>query len=379
MTRIAAPDYVSRHDLGACPPGHRFGLYLSLWNGTWSFDDGEKTQALVRVAPLGNDAAALLGPLRERQRQLAAAVPDARRLVVDALATSPFSTGLGNEHPVENGFAFLSPYGLPYLAGSGVKGVLKRAAQELLSESAPGFAPPLIDALFGPEDSEAGKVPDDERRRGALVCWDVFPSPPGDRLAVEVMTPHAGDYYRGQQEPHDAGQPVPVPFLALPAGSALRFIVTFEPALWPGDLPAGGWHALVQAAFDRAFDWLGFGAKTAVGYGAMRRADALARQTQAVQAPAAPIAPAASSRDNEAVWSDVALTWNKGPRRLTALHPDKRSAHVDGDKAVTFIAQLPEAAAQRLKGGKSVKASVRVGLRGNWTKLLAPVIDRSQT
>jgi len=31
------------------------------------------------------------------------------------------------------------------------------------------------------------------------------------------------------------------------------------------------WKPLVQAAFMHAFDWLGFGAKTAVGYGAMEQ------------------------------------------------------------------------------------------------------------
>ena len=41
------------------------------------------------------------------------------------------------EHPLENGFAFLQPYGLPYLAGSGVKGVLRQTAR-LLAENAFG-------------------------------------------------------------------------------------------------------------------------------------------------------------------------------------------------------------------------------------------------
>ncbi len=31
------------------------------------------------------------------------------------------------------------------------------------------------------------------------------------------------------------------------------------------------WKTLLEAAFKHAFDWLGFGAKTAVGYGAMNR------------------------------------------------------------------------------------------------------------
>src|SRR5690625_7299883 len=57
----------------------------------------------------------------------------ANGLQLDAITTAPFATGLGNEHPTENGFAFLNPYGLPYLPASGVKGVLRQAARELAS------------------------------------------------------------------------------------------------------------------------------------------------------------------------------------------------------------------------------------------------------
>jgi hypothetical protein len=31
--------------------------------------------------------------------------------------------------------------------------------------------------------------------RGALEFWDAFPEPRGGKLAVEIMTPHYGDYY----------------------------------------------------------------------------------------------------------------------------------------------------------------------------------------
>jgi CRISPR-associated protein Cmr6 len=98
----------------------------------------------------------------------------------------------------------------------------------------------------------------------------VFPQPPNGELAVEIMTPHHGAYYEGKDSPHDAGQPNPIPFLALPAGSKLRFVITFEPALWPADLAGAEWQPIVERTLAHAFEWVGFGAKTAVGYGAMR-------------------------------------------------------------------------------------------------------------
>ena len=274
MSHIAAPDQISRHPMSDVPPGHRFSLYLPLWNALWGIDEGAKRGALNKCCTLG-DAAPLLTALRARQQAQADALPAERRLVIDALATAPFATGLGNEHPLENGFAFLTPYGLPYLAGSGVKGVLRRAMEELKEERADGIDQVLIDALFGPEDGGADgsgpPLPDDQRRRGTLSFWDVFPEPPGTpgKLCVEIMTPHQGEYYQGKQSPHDAGQPTPIHFLALPPLSKLRFVVTHEPAYMPADLRTAAWRRGLDAGFARAFDWLGFGAKTAVGYGAM--------------------------------------------------------------------------------------------------------------
>jgi CRISPR-associated protein Cmr6 len=270
---IAAPDYVNKHALGECPPGHRFSLYFDGWNDRWKIEEGQKAASLRRLLKLG-EGKELLGHLRSRQEALAAQVADDRCLVIDAVSTSPFSTGLGNEHPVENGFAFLVPYGLPYLAGSGVKGVLRRAAEELLGEGASGLSQAAIDALFGPEDPAAlgdrPPLPDDQRRRGALSFWDVFPDPRGGELVVEIMTPHYGSYYQGNESPHDAGQPVPIPFLAVPPGSEFRFIVTFEPAWLPQGLAPFDWKAVLGESFRHAFAWLGFGAKTAVGYGALK-------------------------------------------------------------------------------------------------------------
>lgn len=269
---IAAPDYVNKHALGECPPGHRFSLYFDGWNDRWKIEEGDKAASLRRLLKLG-EGRALLDQLRARQEALAAQVADDRSFVIDAISTSPFSTGLGNEHPVENGFAFHVPYGLPYLAGSGVKGVLRRAAEELLGEGAPGLSQEAIDALFGPEDpaalGEGPPLPDDQRRRGALSFWDVFPDPRGGELVVEIMTPHYGSYYQGSESPHDAGQPVPIPFLAVPPGAEFRFIVTFEPAWLPKGLSPFDWKAVLGESLKHAFAWLGFGAKTAVGYGAL--------------------------------------------------------------------------------------------------------------
>lgn len=272
MNAPAVPRYVTQaagqfHD---CPPGHRFSLYFPIWQEAgWQLDKNGKAAALRHALKLGS-ATAVLDALIKRQDKLAEALPEDRRFILDARSTAPFATGLGLEHPIENGFAFLSPYGLPYLAGSGIKGVLRRAAEELESE---GELPAgTVPTLFGPENI---REPEDARR-GTLACWDVFPMPPSGEMAVEIMTPHFNHYFqpeKGKEQfatPHDAGKPNPIPFLAMPAEARFRFVVTCEPGLLPDTMPRGEWNTVLEKIFVHAFDWLGFGAKTAVGYGAMR-------------------------------------------------------------------------------------------------------------
>ena len=251
------------------------------------FHDENKTHAINRASNLTLFDRSAMVALVSRQQAMADFIPERRRTTFFADAVAPFTTGLGNEHPLENGFAFLNPYGLPYLPGSGVKGVVRRAARELASGAwgntggwddenvfpieVSGKSLPLsmIDVLFGREPPSG----DQHHIRGALSFWDVMPQIKGRRLSVEIMTPHQGHYYQKGESPHDSGQPNPISFLTVPPGSGFTFHVTCGRAHLQRHAPEllrdERWRALVEAAFAHAFEWLGFGAKTAVGYGAM--------------------------------------------------------------------------------------------------------------
>ena len=269
----ALPDYLTRNArFDDCPPGHRFGLYFDGWEADWR-KPSNKTPAFKTVAnALPEHSRQALRALCARQQMLAGSLGDSL-LTHPARLTAPLATGLGNEHPLENGFAFLTPHGLPYLAGSGVKGVLRRAAEELVKGEwgdACGWDKTGIDILFGletePGDTQATHT------RGALSFWDLFFQPPGDKaplLAVEIMTPHHSQYLQHDGSPHANEQPTPIPFLAVAAGSQCTLYVQCNPALIPADHAElrDGWRALIEAAIDLAGEWLGFGAKTAVGYG----------------------------------------------------------------------------------------------------------------
>jgi CRISPR-associated protein Cmr6 len=338
-------------------------------------------------------------------------------LVIKARAVAPFTTGLGNEHPLENGFAFLNPYGLPYLPGSGVKGVLRQAAKELASgqwadqqgwsEEKPysiqidrdtTIRLSLLDVLFGRE-TEAG---DKDHVRGALSFWDVIPQIEDDHLMVEIMTPHQSHYYQqkpaaGSTNPHDSGQPNPISFLTVPPGSQFIFHVVCDVAhlkrltdnKQPGapDLLAEGetnWKTLLEAAFKHAFTWLGFGAKTAVGYGAMEPAhdrdcagakptgESQAVGTDAMATPRGsrvPQAPRVTS--HEEVWHSASITHNKGGGGIVTAQAERKKAEARGPAAAAFLDSLSEEQRRRLKKkGQLEGIAVVVKVEGNLRTLV---------
>lgn len=280
MTVAAVPAYLGRNFADASP-AMRFGALLPIWKeGDWSRNDSTSQNAWKSVTKLTDRDQATLKALLERQTALAEPLAQEGRLLrLEALALSPFVSGLGNEHPLENGFAFLNPYGLPYLPGSGVKGVLRRAACELASgmwEHSHECDNATVDALFGPEIDEHGAG----ARRGALQFWDVIPQIDAGTLAVDVMTPHHSHYYQRGEPPHDSGQPIPVYFLTVPPKSRFVFHVQCDPValMTRADLAEGQrWQQLLRTAFIHAFEWLGFGAKTSLGYGTFRE-DAAAQE-----------------------------------------------------------------------------------------------------
>ena len=265
-------------------PALVFYTFFPIWdNYEWRLNgkDNAKYKALEKVLTYSKAAQAQTKALITRQNTVVNTIDSKHRLSIKANSTSPFMTGTGMEHPLENGFAFLQPYGLPYLAGSGIKGVLRNTAQLLaddaFGEGTHGWSPLAIEILFGSDDNLTGNENSDEVRRGALTFWDVIISPKEETkggiktqsLKIDILTPHQGHYLQGTANPHDSGDPVPVPFLAVGAGADFNFHIQANPTLL--DEYADNWQDLIKSCFKYTFDWLGFGAKTAVGYGVLQQ------------------------------------------------------------------------------------------------------------
>lgn len=331
--RAAVPAYIGS-EFECAPAGHRFRLYFQGWTDEWEVDRKRKVEMIRTAAGKGAVPLDLLHELYARQRLLAEMAGD-RVLVVKVKSTAPFVTGVGSEHPLENGFAFLDPYGTPYLPGSSIKGVVRRAAEELaLFEPESEWDLLAVWWLFGFDGSSAfigkDKSPSGDLRQvrdawrdayvracsrlrvddardvlqaaadreikerwserpveflrslsddnasaralhlsGSLRFWDALVRPPKDTLRVDIMNPHHGEYYQDGEAPGDFRSPNPIFFLAVPPGSSLTFVVELAPVgKFPAELNTR-WRALLEAAFRHACRWLGFGAKTAVGYGTM--------------------------------------------------------------------------------------------------------------
>ena len=414
MPIAAVPAYLGQ-DFSSASPGLRFGMYLPLWGINrrtgqllWTTSDIDhavrgqqreereikvenKVFALQQAAKLTPNDKATMRALAARQTHTAQSTPDV--LTLDAIATAPFSTGLGNEHPLENGFAFLNPYGLPYLPGSGIKGVLRQAARELASgdwgeaqgwdtekihllerqQGQPAIELSVLDVLFGRE-TEGG---DSDHVRGALSFWDALPQIPGDSLTVDIMTPHQSHYYQQKNDrksgastsPHDSGAPNPISFLTLAPGTGFAFHVACDAVhlerLAPDLAHEGRWKRLLSAAFEHAFEWLGFGAKTAVGYGAMESG----AQRQRKQAQAAQRQAAAKEREkaqaqqrqqaNAMAWDSARIKFNRGNAALS-VEKNGQTATAIAPAGEALLQTLPADLQQKIKGNQFVKVTAYV-------------------
>lgn len=269
MPIAAIPDYF-KPDYSELPPGHKYGIFFPVWSRDWKKADGsEKNDALKKVFSYEKFKPLTLS-LLARQEAIAKNLGDTV-FSLPAESLSPFMTGTGMEHPLENGFAFLAPYGLPYLAGSGVKGVLRRTAEYLrdleFGENNFGWDKATIKTFFGEEDSKDG-----HENRGALLFWDVYIQPKDYKLGMDILTPHFGDYYAGEGKvtPHESGTPVPVPFLVVPPEAKFHFHIQCNTHWIANKDLKIAWRSMVKVLLEHSFDWLGFGAKTASGYGQLK-------------------------------------------------------------------------------------------------------------
>lgn len=221
--------------------GLRFDKFFDLWNDKGDgIPDGDKFNWVKRFSgPVGDQDQ--LDEYANRTRKLAAAL---HGIIFKAKTEGRLIAGTGRSHPIEVGFAWHHTLGVPYIPGSGLKGIVKTWAEEW-------------------QQQKRGDLLGVMERVGQVVFLDALPTEPV-KLAADVMTPHYRDYYQdpsGKTPPGDWLSPNPIPFLTVADRQEFLFAV----------VPADPGHAQccnpAIELLQQALAELGAGAKTAAGYG----------------------------------------------------------------------------------------------------------------
>lgn len=292
-----APLY-KEHPTSSGPGNGHKGLYFdrffNRYAPDWSIDKESKKKWIDTVAGPCGDRNQLKSASRAQESLCHALDGKVEKL----RTTWHFATGLGNPHPVENGFAWHPTLGVPYLTGTAVKGLVRAWVEAWMdSEGADEKAQNnnrlvILYRWFGSEDKDPkkraklrkegfeppskGDNPDTEA--GMFIFFDAIPTAPVT-LACDVMTPHYGKWYEQGGEiksvadeparvPADWHNPVPIPFLVVKNGNFMFCIAPRKQPHTEAERTAikDELDKVMQALTD-ALQYLGAGSKTATGYG----------------------------------------------------------------------------------------------------------------
>lgn len=325
------------------PSGANRGLwYTRFYTGfssSWEIDESSKRKWITENAdPCGNSRE--LEAHAERMKRLSDGLGGHW---ADFETVWHFATGLGISHPVENGFAWHHTLSVPFLAASGVKGLLHGWTECWRDFDNEEARQAIIARCFG---ASAG---DDSGSVGNLIFFDALPIEPV-QLTADVMTPHMGKWYEqghdihGPQDyatkaPADWYSPVPVPFLVVKK-AAFRFMIA--PRLTGDEAADTQAHADARDAIQQlkqALEWLGAGAKTAAGYGRMERRKTL--------------------EETAVAWSGARIKFNRGNGALS-VEKEGKSAIALAPKGKELLATLPSELRKKVESNQFVKVTAYV-------------------
>ena len=174
-------------------------------------------------------------------------------IILKVKSTSPYISGLGEPHVTETGLTLHGTYGVPFLAGSGIKGMFHAWCLEAFGGSKAQLNDRDLQSLFGVEGEDGT-----DREKGILTFHDVlFPE-----LIVEpdIMTSHNMKYY-------DTGvltegeNTNPVNFMRVKFSGEAALIISSDSRESKYNLEE------IVSWLATALEEYGLGAKTAIGYG----------------------------------------------------------------------------------------------------------------
>jgi CRISPR-associated protein Cmr6 len=210
--------------------------------------------------------------------------------------------GLGAGHILETSLTLHHIFGIPYIPGSALKGVVRMVnfwkIAEKLNEKSDEDIEKLQKQLYDDEISNSDSndilkhklLFGTKNFKGLLVFLDAYPEVQNKQqiFELDVMTPHYQGYYTKNQVPGDWENPNPIPFLTVKKGITFCFnvlfdkfraerILTLKDDEFPNnakDIVREWFNDNLSKISDNVKDWIkdalkkfGVGAKTRLGYG----------------------------------------------------------------------------------------------------------------
>lgn len=207
--------------------------------------------------------------IRRRYEALALLQSYARVVILEGKPAGSFIHGLGAGHVREMSLTLHPLYGVPYIPGSSVKGVVRHWALQAFFI---GNECAWTAALEGKgENTQAAFVMADlfgtEERQGIVQFHDVFPCG-RYRLKPDVITVHYGDYYGKKKAATDDQSPVPNNFYTIEADS-MEFVLTqlYDRKKKQSKLTGEELLDVAKTWLQLALTETGIGGKTSSGYG----------------------------------------------------------------------------------------------------------------
>jgi len=288
-----------------------------------SFEWSLTNDQIIHYNNIRENASAALAARHQFQKAILLSYKQKKAEVVElkAVNISRILTGIGEASPTEVGMVFDRNTGLPFIPASSFKGVVRRAYCFNFVQKNPDQVmdgkieetdiPGLID-IFGSLDPQ-------KAHQGGFAFMDIYPEQV-PALALDIMNPHFGKYYRNEAPPEEIEEPVPIKFLTVEKDQkfTIRGIFLKE--------NAKAFQSELLAAIHTALCELGFGAKTAAGYGRFT-----------VPSGSAEITPRETEKQvkkdepEPIVWENAVLLYDKGRAELKAFHGNSTAFSTEKD------------------------------------------------
>jgi CRISPR-associated protein Cmr6 len=193
--------------------------------------------------------------------------------------------GLGNPSVFETDITLHNTYGIPYIPGSAIKGVLRNyIIEKYFKECSDNCnvkcnkqcekeaeADQAFNAIFGGQDKEGKNI------QGKVIFIDAFPKEKYE-IKLDVMTPHHMNYYNDNKDfPLDCDDTNPIMFLVVANGTEFKFNIAVNKDINKNMCNIAKGSRLLNEECDiekfilenliKALTFHGIGAKTSVGYG----------------------------------------------------------------------------------------------------------------